>query len=183
MSHFPCPGPSREGRFPSPQRGSCEKIDSTEFGQQWSLNSQLPAGKRSDFHRKTRLPSPPRGGEANRLLNFFTAPRGGGTGREGDCKLLSSPPDFSSRVRLQSDRENIHTHPAPSPLTPLPRWGEGNRCVFLSLLIIGFLSLPGLTFGQALPGTQPLEWQGDLSERMMDGAHRFVERKIGESLA
>lgn len=34
----------------------------------------------------------------------------------------------------------------------------------------------------ALPGTQPLTWQGDLSERMMDGAHRFVERKIAESV-
>jgi len=34
-----------------------------------------------------------------------------------------------------------------------------------------------------LPGTQILDWEGDLSERMMDGAHRFVERKIGESIA
>src|SRR4051812_31044745 len=33
-----------------------------------------------------------------------------------------------------------------------------------------------------LPGTEPLSWQGDLSERMMDGAHRFVERKLDESL-
>jgi dienelactone hydrolase len=33
-----------------------------------------------------------------------------------------------------------------------------------------------------LPGTQPLTWEGDLSERMMDGAHRFVERKIEESI-
>ena len=33
-----------------------------------------------------------------------------------------------------------------------------------------------------LPGTQPLTWEGDLSERMMDGAHRFVERKIDESI-
>jgi hypothetical protein len=33
-----------------------------------------------------------------------------------------------------------------------------------------------------LPGTQPLTWQGDLSERMMDGAHKFVERKIAESV-
>src|SRR4051812_38508400 len=35
---------------------------------------------------------------------------------------------------------------------------------------------------QTLPGTEPLSWQGDLSERMMDGAHRFVERKLDESL-
>ncbi len=33
-----------------------------------------------------------------------------------------------------------------------------------------------------LPGTQELTWEGDLSERMMDGAHQFVERKIAESV-
>lgn len=33
-----------------------------------------------------------------------------------------------------------------------------------------------------LPGTKPLTWQGDLSVRMMDGAHQFVERKIRESV-
>ena len=33
-----------------------------------------------------------------------------------------------------------------------------------------------------LPDTQPLDWQGDLAERMMDGAHKFVERKIAESI-
>jgi dienelactone hydrolase len=33
-----------------------------------------------------------------------------------------------------------------------------------------------------LPGTQALSWEGDLSERMMDGAHRFVERKIDDSI-
>jgi dienelactone hydrolase len=35
---------------------------------------------------------------------------------------------------------------------------------------------------RTLPGTQPLTWDGDLSARMMDGAHRFVERKIEESI-
>jgi hypothetical protein len=34
-----------------------------------------------------------------------------------------------------------------------------------------------------LPGTGLLTWEGDLSERMMDGAHRFVERKIAESVS
>ena len=29
---------------------------------------------------------------------------------------------------------------------------------------------------QTLPGTQPLTWTDDLSEKMMDGALRFVER-------
>jgi hypothetical protein len=35
---------------------------------------------------------------------------------------------------------------------------------------------------QTLPGTQPLTWQDDLSVRMMDGAHRFVERRISDTL-
>jgi dienelactone hydrolase len=34
-----------------------------------------------------------------------------------------------------------------------------------------------------LPGTMPLEWpEEDLSERLMDGAHVFVERKIAEAV-
>jgi len=33
-----------------------------------------------------------------------------------------------------------------------------------------------------LPGTRPLEWQEeDLSTRLMDGAHRFVDRQIQEA--
>jgi len=36
--------------------------------------------------------------------------------------------------------------------------------------------LPGL------PGTGPLTWTGDLSVKMMDGAHSYAERKIGESV-
>lgn len=51
-----------------------------------------------------------------------------------------------------------------------------------AFLTLVFFCIPWLTFAQGLPGTQPLDWQGDLSERMMDGAHRFVERKIGESI-
>jgi dienelactone hydrolase len=35
---------------------------------------------------------------------------------------------------------------------------------------------------RTLPCTEPLIWNGDLPERMMDGAHRFVERKIDESV-
>jgi dienelactone hydrolase len=36
---------------------------------------------------------------------------------------------------------------------------------------------------EVLPSTQPLTWNGELDVRMMDGAHRFVERKIAESIA
>lgn len=35
---------------------------------------------------------------------------------------------------------------------------------------------------EPLPGTRPLAWEGDLSEKMMDGAHRYIERKIDESI-
>ena len=34
-----------------------------------------------------------------------------------------------------------------------------------------------------LPDAKSLDWQGDLSVRMMDGMHRFIERKIDESIA
>ena len=35
---------------------------------------------------------------------------------------------------------------------------------------------------ETLPGTQPLTWVDALDDRMMDGAHRFVEIKIDESI-
>src|SRR5438094_8697457 len=34
-----------------------------------------------------------------------------------------------------------------------------------------------------LPNTEPLTWQGDLSEKMMDGLHRYIERQIEGSVA
>jgi hypothetical protein len=34
-----------------------------------------------------------------------------------------------------------------------------------------------------LPGTKPLTWQGDLSVRMLDGAHKFIDEKIQESIS
>ena len=36
---------------------------------------------------------------------------------------------------------------------------------------------------ERLPGTAPLEWTGDLSVRIVDGAHRFLDRKTAESIA
>jgi len=35
---------------------------------------------------------------------------------------------------------------------------------------------------ECLPGTQPLTWDGDLAERLMDGAHQFVARHIAASV-
>lgn len=46
-------------------------------------------------------------------------------------------------------------------------------------------SLAGAGWSQSQPplaGTAPLTWDGDLSVRMMDRAHRFVERKIEKSI-
>src|SRR5688500_2463783 len=36
---------------------------------------------------------------------------------------------------------------------------------------------------EVLPGTKPLSQGGDLSAKMLDGAHKFIERKIDESVA
>src|SRR5436309_11941863 len=50
-------------------------------------------------------------------------------------------------------------------------------------LVIG---LPGAAAErvETLPQTKPLEWEeSDLSSRLMDGAHRFIERQITESVA
>ncbi|MFP6900370.1 MAG: hypothetical protein VCA36_05475, partial [Opitutales bacterium] len=35
----------------------------------------------------------------------------------------------------------------------------------------------------ALPGAQPLTIEGDLAERMLDGAHRFLDKKLANALA
>ena len=55
------------------------------------------------------------------------------------------------------------------PMIPLP-------------LRLAFLSAACSLIAQPLPGTQPLTWEGDIDVRMMDGAHRFVERRIAESV-
>jgi len=49
------------------------------------------------------------------------------------------------------------------------------------MLGLGFATILAVE-PQQLPGTLALDWQDDLSVRMMDGAHRFVERKIAESV-
>ena len=52
----------------------------------------------------------------------------------------------------------------------------------ISALLLCFGAAAWAQQVQILPGTQPLTWEGDLSQMMMDGAHRFVERKIAESI-
>ncbi len=54
---------------------------------------------------------------------------------------------------------------------------------YLALALL--LSWPFLAHGEELPrlpDTAPLTWQGDLSEKMMDGLHLFIERKIARSV-
>ncbi len=53
-------------------------------------------------------------------------------------------------------------------------------CVGLICLIV--CSLAPLAAAESLPGTKALDWpEEDLSARLMDGAHQFVERKIAEA--
>src|SRR5262245_18900495 len=64
---------------------------------------------------------------------------------------------------------------------------SGNiAAVLLSLGLVGVVRADDQSAAAPaiLPGTAPLEWpEADLSERLMDGAHRFVERKIAEAPA
>ena len=60
------------------------------------------------------------------------------------------------------------------------------RRIMKLLSILPFLVLLPLATkeAEALPQTQPLVWEeADLSSRLMDGAHQFVERKIAEAPA
>src|SRR5882762_3403058 len=57
---------------------------------------------------------------------------------------------------------------------------------FLGAVVGLMTALPGTAAErlETLPQTKPLEWEEiDLSSRLMDGAHRFIERKIEESVA
>lgn len=58
----------------------------------------------------------------------------------------------------------------------LKQFSRGALCVWSILISPAFAADP------TLPGTRPLDWkEADLSARLMDGAHRFVERKIAEA--
>ena len=57
--------------------------------------------------------------------------------------------------------------------------------VFLGVVVGLMTALPGTAAErlETLPQTKPLEWEEtDLSSRLMEGAHRFIERKIEESV-
>src|SRR5438105_431705 len=80
-------------------------------------------------------------------------------------------------VAPTSDEGGTRNTPSPSP--PL---SHAARCLLLFVLAVP----PAVPAQEAetLPQTKPLEWtEKDLSGRLMDGAHQFVERQITESLA
>jgi dienelactone hydrolase len=52
----------------------------------------------------------------------------------------------------------------------------------LAVALLGVASAVLVPAQETLPNTTPLTWEGDLSVRLMEGAHRFVERKIDESV-
>ena len=57
----------------------------------------------------------------------------------------------------------------------------------ISLISLAIFCLIGRTeafqeITEALPGTKLLTWNGDLSIKMLDGAHKFIEKKIEESI-
>src|SRR5438094_2808953 len=52
----------------------------------------------------------------------------------------------------------------------------------VSRLLPALILFAAIAPAQQLPGTAPLTGNEDLSVKMMDGAHRFVERKIAASV-
>ena len=57
--------------------------------------------------------------------------------------------------------------------------------ILLALLLLGFscsFALGKEIKKEVLPGTKPLTLEGDLAERMLEGAHRFLDRKLTETL-
>jgi len=44
------------------------------------------------------------------------------------------------------------------------------------------VNFPYKNMPEILPGTKPLTWEGDLSAKMLDGAHKFIDEKINESI-
>ena len=60
------------------------------------------------------------------------------------------------------------------------------RLAVFSIVLILCLSSGNVRAADAdvktLPGTQPLTWTGDLSVRIVEGADRFLDRKLAESV-
>ena len=57
-----------------------------------------------------------------------------------------------------------------------------SRCLMAVVIILGglWISTPGAEPQEPLPGTKALTVEGNLSAKMLEGLHRFAERKIDE---
>ena len=68
----------------------------------------------------------------------------------------------------------------PRPLRRLP----GQMPGWLPTWVAFWLFSVPLFGGEIIPlsGTKPLDWNGDLASRMMDGLHRYVERAMDRSI-
>ena len=56
------------------------------------------------------------------------------------------------------------------------------RNLLLLFVIMLTPSASGAEPADRRPETAPLEWEGDLSAKMLDGAHRFIDQKIADSI-
>ncbi len=54
--------------------------------------------------------------------------------------------------------------------------------LLLSLAVLSTALTTAADAQSQIPNTQPLTWDGDLADRMMDGLHRFVEKKIDNAV-
>ena len=56
------------------------------------------------------------------------------------------------------------------------------RMVLFSALLTALSTGVGFTQAVTLENTQPLDWQGPLDEKMLDGLHVFIDRKLEGSI-
>ena len=79
--------------------------------------------------------------------------------------------------------EHVVACKTPSARLPKVRRSAIGICwaVGVLLLLPSASTLAASEAPPVLAGTSPLEWQDDIDVRLMDGAHRFVGRKINES--
>src|SRR5262245_39607024 len=90
----------------------------------------------------------------------------------------------STRVRTRAVR--VWTRLVAMPF--VDRHNLCMRCIAWTSRFALFFSLAPWTASAVeppatLPGTEALTWDDNLADRMMDGLHRFAERKIAESAA
>ena len=93
-------------------------------------------------------------------------------------------------VRLSRFRQSDEHHPPAGPADPVCAkipFLMTRRELFqefgVGLAASGVLTAAPAGPVETLAGTEPLTWEGDLAERLMDGAHQFLERQIADSIS